>query len=412
MSLHETVCTACACLCDDIKVEIEENCVLKIENACARGATFLYTADKPERRAISSIEGKEVSTESAVKKAAQLLRKAKNPFIFGLDNSTLEAQAAGIELARVLRANIDDTSSFCQGSMIQAIFNGDIPTCLLSDLKDSCNPLIIYWGSNPYHSHPRHLSKFSYYPHNRESRRTDLMPEVVLSCVEVRETETSLMCHPVFKVTPGEDGKFIEKIVATLRGIGSTSDSKTFAEMVDKTDFCMIFAGLGLTYSIDGSFYSFIEMVRTIGKRTRIAVVPMVGHFNMRGFNHLLQKETGYVNRVSFASNGSHGEEFSFLEQVRRQNTDCILIVGSDPFSNLPPSLMKMLRDVPIICLDPFTTCTTRSADVVLATALSGLEVGGSAIRMDGERVPLLQAKRSDFPSDEAILRIILDKIR
>ena len=209
MSLHETVCTACACLCDDIKVETEENHVLKIENACARGAAFLYAADKPERRAISSIGGRKATTEEAVKKAAQLLRKAKNPLIFGFDNSTLEAQAVGIKLAQALRAAIDDTSSFCQGAMIQAIFNGDIPTCLLSDLKDSCNLLIIYWGSNPYHSHPRHLSKFSYYPH-RESHKTDLMPEVVLSCVEVRDTETSLMCHPVFKVTPGEDGKFIE----------------------------------------------------------------------------------------------------------------------------------------------------------------------------------------------------------
>lgn len=404
------VCTGCACLCDDINCEINENQFSRVENACARGAALFYATDEVQRRTICTIKERKTSPEEAVERAAQILRNARNPLIFGLDNSTLEAQKVGIKLAQTLGAVIDDTSSFCHGDLIRAILNGDIPTCSLSEVKDSSN-LIIYWGSNPHHSHPRHLSSFSYYPHE-ESRKTDFMPDVELSCIEVRDTETSLMCHPIFKIRPGEDGKFIQKIIASIRGTDNTPDAKTFVDMVEKADFCVIFAGLGLTYSLDGDFRSFTEMIHALRSSTRVAVVPMVGHFNMRGFNHSLYKETGYVNKISFASGISYGEEFSLLEQIWRGATDCILIAGSDPFLNLPRSLMKKLQDIPIICLDPFITSTTRSSDVVLATAVSGIEVGGSAIRMDGEKVLLNQVKSAFVPSDESVLKTLLDMLR
>jgi formylmethanofuran dehydrogenase subunit B len=137
----------------------------------------------------------------------------------------------------------------------------------------------------------------------------------------------------------------------------------------------------------------------------------MLGHSNMRGFNHSLYKQTSYVNKVSFAEGVSHGEEFSFLEQVRNQAADCILIVGSNPLLNLPHSVSKNLKGIPIICLDPFVTSTTRAAQVVLGVAISGLEAGGKAMRMDGEEVALLPAKMPTQPSDEEILSQLLDKV-
>jgi len=410
LNTHEFVCTACACLCDDIKGEFQGNHLSRIENACARGTALLYAGDNLKRRTVCSVKGRKATLEEAVEKSAQLLQDAKNPLIFGLDNSTLEAQTTGIRLAQTLGAVIDDTSSFCQGALIQAIFDGSIPTCSFSEVKNSAN-LLVFWGSNPHHSHPRHLSSFSYYPHVK-SNETDFMPEVKLGCVEVRDTETSLMCYPVFKIKPGEDNEFIQNILASLRESADGPDSKPFVEMVEKSDFCVIFVGLGLTYSLDGDFQIFNEMVHLLKKSTRIAVIPMVGHFNMRGFNQLLYEETGYVNRISFAAGVSHGEEYSFLEQVRKQSADCIMIIGSDPFSNLPQSLMGNLRNVPIICLDPFTTLTTQRAEVVFSTAVSGLEAGGSAIRMDGETIFLTKPKSTDLPSDEAVLQMLFNKVR
>jgi formylmethanofuran dehydrogenase subunit B len=315
-----------------------------MENACAKGTALLYSSDNQERRAICLIGGQRASLERAIEETAHLLSKARRRLIFGLDNSTLEAQAAAIELTRKLGGVIDDTSSFPYGTLVQRILSGDLPTCSLSQVKDNAD-LLLYWGSNPPHTHPRHLSKFSYYAYS-DYTEAGWFPKVTLSCVEVRDTELSFLCKPAFKLKPGGDKDFITNIL--MEGEDGTEESKRFVELVRESQFCVTFCGPGLSYSLDGDFDLFNEMVRKLNQRTRIAVIPMAVEFNLRGFNQSLYRQTGYINQVSFAAGVSHGSEFSFLEQVRKRLADCVLIIGSDPFSNLPPSLMRNLQGISV----------------------------------------------------------------
>ena len=414
MSLIKLACPACSCLCDDIEVELEGNRIKRIENACAKGAGMFYSGENPDRRNSSLIDGQEVPLEKAIEEAAYLLERSSRRLIFGLDNSTLEAQAVGIELAQTLGSALDDSSSFCQGALIEKILDGTIPSCSLPEVKDNAD-LLIYWGSNPSHAHPRHLSKFSYYAYT-EYDELGWLPKVKLSSVEVRETEVSSLSNPFFKLKPGEDKDFIRTILTAARHSGSNpgeeaDEAKAFAELVKSSHFCVIFVGLGLTYALDGDFRLFSDMVQELNLSTRIAVIPMVGHFNMRGFNQSLYQRTGYVNKMSFAGAISHGDEYSFLEQVRNHLVDCVLIVGSNPFSNLPYSIMKELQEVPVICLDPFATTTTKAAHIAIGTAISGLECAGRALRMDGEEIKLTQAKVSNYPSDEEVLGRLLERV-
>ena len=404
IAVAEIVCTACSCLCDDIRVELEGNGIAGIENACLKGAAFLRAIADPRRRSPCLVAGREVAFEQSLEEAGRLLRAANNPLIFGLDNSTLEAQAVGIELARSLGAVLDDTSSVCQGTLVEHILSGAIPSCTLAEAKDYSD-LMIYWGSNAHHSHPRHLSRYTYYSRDRY-REAGWMPQVTMACVEVRDTETSSLCYPCIRLEPGGDRGFIEGLLATLRGRGEVG--KELAQQLKTASFCVIFAGLGLTYALDNDFSPLIELVSQIGRSARVAVIPMVGHFNMRGLNQSLFQATGCVNRVSFANGVGHGEQFSLLGQVRDRAADCLLVVGSDPLSNLPQEVMANLAGVPIICLDPFPTATTRAAAVVLGTAASGIEVGGHAIRMDGVEVELRPARAAGFPSDEEVLNRLL----
>lgn len=405
LSSQSLVCTGCGCLCDDIQADIEGAPLDRIENACAKGAAYLQSGVNPERRASSLIGGRRASLEEAIEQAARLLSKAKNRLIFGLDNSTLEAQAVAIELARKLGTVIDDASSFSYGSLIQSILSGDLPTCSLSEVKDNAD-LLIYWGSNPPHTHPRHLSEFTYYAYTDYDPAGWLPKNVTLTCVEVRDTELSFICRPSFKIKPGGDKDFVRAILD--EGQDGAEGSQTLVDLVKKSRFCVMFCGPGLVYSLDDDFSSFNEMVHMFGEWTRMAVVPMVAEANLRGFNQLLYKETGYVNQVSFGAGVSHGSEFSFLEQVRNCIPECVLIIGSDPFSDLPQSLMRNLEGTSVICLDHFSTPTTNAADVVIPTALPGLECDGSMLRMDGEEVALVGPKKGEYPTEEEVLRQLL----
>ncbi|HCX89428.1 MAG: formylmethanofuran dehydrogenase subunit B [Deltaproteobacteria bacterium CG12_big_fil_rev_8_21_14_0_65_43_10] len=412
MIQEKLVCTTCACLCDDIEVEIEENRISKIRNACRKGSSLIYASQSDKRHASYLIYGQKVSQDEAVEKTSRLLNQAESPLLFGFDNSTLEAQSTAIELAEALGATIDDTSSFRQGELVQTILSNLNPTCSLDEAKDA--DLVIYWGSNPYHSHPRHLSHFSYYTHPKYEE-AGWFPESRLISIEVRDTETTEICDKsfrFFRILPGEDPDFIASVLAIIEGKKGREDAGEFLKSIKSSSFCVIYAGPGLDYSLDGEYQTFNRMVNRLGECTRIAVIPMIDPYNMRGFNQLLFDKTGFVNRVNFANGASHGLEFSFLEQVRNNVPDCILIAGSDPLSSLPDSLVKNLGDITIITLDPFLTATTRISDVVLGIAVSGLETGGNAIRMDGTEISLNRVISTSIPGDEEIIRRLLDMVK
>ena len=402
------VCTGCGCLCDDIQVEIENGHLGKTENACAKGTAYIQSAFNPERRPKSSIKGENCATEKAIEEAARLLSRAKKPLIFGLDNSTSETQAIAIKLARRLGATLDDASSFSYGPLVERILSRELPTCSLSQLKDNAD-LLLYWGANPTATHPRHLSKYTYYAYT-DFTPAGWFPKVTLSCIDIRQTEIGSMCKPAFKIKPGSDRELIAGLLR--ESPESVAEAKLLAELIAKSKFCAMFCGMGLVHSLDGDFGNFSRMVGMLSQSLRLAVIPMISETNMLGFNQLLLKEAGYVNQVSFANGVFHGREFSFVEQVHNSASDCILIVGSDPFSALPQSLMSTLGKTDIICLDHSFTLTARVADVVIPTAMPGVESSGNMVRMDGDNITLTEPIRNGYPTEAEVLKQLLERVR
>jgi len=408
MSQTKLVCTGCSCLCDDIEIQTEGTVITGIHNACLKGSSFLKYYGDDERRSPCLVDKQRVELDEAIDNAAALLNQAKNPMIFGLDNSTLEAQTAGIELARTLGAVIDDCSSFCQGTLVEGIQRETIPSCSFNEVHRA--GALIFWGCNPYHSHPRHLSKFSYYAHARYIN-AGWTPDVVLSCIDVRESELASISRPFFRIIPGEDKELIQGVLDAIRGNSTRKDATDMVSFIRESRLSVFFVGLGLTYALDNDFTLFQEMLQELASLATIAVIPMIGHPNMRGFNHTLFNETGYVNKVCFADDISHGPEYSILEQVHKLSPDCMLIVGSNPLSNMPQNLQRNLDRMSLITIDPAITQTTEASKVVIGAAVSSLETGGSAIRMDGVKVCFDQAIKTHRHNDEAILRKLLDRI-
>jgi formylmethanofuran dehydrogenase subunit B len=408
LSSKTLVCTGCGCLCDDIQVEIDGAHLGRIENACAKGAAYLQATFNPERRAKSSVRGQACSPEAAIDEAARLLSKAKHRLIFGLDNSTLETQALAIELARKLGAVIDDASSFSCGPLIESIIKKELPTCSLSEVKDKAD-LLLYWGANPTATHPRHLSKYSYYAY-AEFNPAGWYPKVTLSSIDVRPTELTAMSKPAFRIKPRGDRELISGVLG--ESPAPTDQAKQLSELIKKSHFCAIFCGLGLVHSLDGDFSSFVRMVQMLSQSIRVVVIPMIAETNMLGFCQSLHKQSSYVNQVGFSGSVSHGPEFSILEQVDNSGADCILIVGADLFSTLPQSLLGKMQGVGIICLDHFSTLTTEAADVVVPTAVPGVESGGGVVRLDGKGIALAEPVKNGFPTQESILKQLLEKVQ
>lgn len=416
-SMPQTVtwtCTGCALLCEDIQVIINNNTIENVEHACLKGKARLFGCRHPAR---SSIGQADADISDAISRAARILRNAHNPLLYGWSNSTSEAQCAGIELAQTLGAVIDSTSSFCQGITINEILKCRLPACTLEDVREKAD-VLIYWGADPMSSHPRHLSKYSYFARG-QLRQRGYEEDRTAICIDVRQSRTAKICKDKFyRIPPGGDAEFIRGLIDGLSGtvpkLGHEFDRKRILELaalLKKAEFGVIFVGLGLMYAIKSEMQMLCELTRKLNEFSDFHIIPMSGHFNMRGFNHMMYQKTGFVHRVKFTDNGIlSGTAFSAIEQLK-QGADAALIVGSDPLSSLPASIAKRLKDIPVVLIDPCMNLTSKVADVTIPCAVSGIEVSGTAVRLDGLIREISSVIQSDSLSDEVIIRRIMEEL-
>ena len=103
------LCPFCGTACDDIEIRVEDGNIKTVKNACALGkATYMHYQ---EDLATPRIHGQPATIEQCIDAAAEILAKAKYPLIYGLDSTELSAQRKAIQLAELIGANIDHTSS-------------------------------------------------------------------------------------------------------------------------------------------------------------------------------------------------------------------------------------------------------------------------------------------------------------
>ena len=296
---------------------------------------------------------------------------------------------------------------------MERILSGKIPTCTLDDVRNYADTSI-FWGSDPSSSHPRHLSRFSYYPRG-EKRQKSYEEERTCIVVDVRKSATARLCsNYYFRVAPGGDAEFMEAILAVLEGkIPKVGDKKKMIELgsvLKKTKWGAIFPGLGMIYSLQDKMELFERLLAKLNEITTFKVIPMVGHYNMRGFNEQMREKTGFINRVSFKGGAAaHGPEHSVVAAAK--TCDAALVIGSDPLSALPFGTARALARLPLIAIDPRRSLTTDAAKVVIPSALSGLEAGGTAVRMDGVKIKFEPIIKSELLSDEQILTRIMEAI-
>jgi formylmethanofuran dehydrogenase subunit B len=109
--INNATCTFCGCVCDDIQLHHDEVRIHKANKACVLGtAWFLnHTAEKLYPDAL--IDGQPATLDEAIATAARILHAADMPLVYGLSNTTCEAQKQCAALADQLGGLLDSHTS-------------------------------------------------------------------------------------------------------------------------------------------------------------------------------------------------------------------------------------------------------------------------------------------------------------
>jgi formylmethanofuran dehydrogenase subunit B len=473
--VKSVVCPICGCLCDDLEVTVENNEIVKMKNGCAVCEAKMVHGYKTERilKPMIRKDGKlvPVSMDEAITKAAQILTDAKYPLLFGWECCSSETQGIGVELAEELGSAMDNVCSICHGPSMMATQEAGIPTCTLGQVRHRAD-LVIYWGSNPWASHPRHVERYTAFPEGRfeksewpnfiqrvkgtaSKKKVDAVmkqntlgyhpPPRTQACslnsppkaiqklgrkmivFDVRKTMTAEAADYFVQVEPNKDYEIIQALRCLINDQELDVDKvggvpveylTEIAHAMVNCEFGAIFFGLGLTATA-GRFRNIeiaIKLTQDLNRKTKFVITPMRGHFNITGANVVCSWQTGYPYALDFSQGYPQYNpgEYTAIDLLRRGDNDATLVISSDPGAHFPKASMQQMMKHPLIVINPDMNCTSRVGDVLIPTQWGGIEYEGTAYRMD--LVPIRLRKVVEPPpgilNDEQILTKILEEVR
>jgi len=408
--INNIVCTVCGCCCDDLRVETSGNTITKIENACSISLSKFknYNSDRILKPFIreNGVE-KEVSFEEAIREAASRLSESSYPVFWGFCLTGCQTVKLGLQLVEHIGGVIDNNTSVCHGPGLIGVQDVGVSGCSLGEVKNRAD-LIIFWGANPVNAHPRHMARYSAHSKGRYIKSRKERRVIVL---DVRRTETARLADEFYQIEPNSDYELLAALRCAVNGeeieqpnvAGISVDKiEELAEELISCRFGTLFYGLGLTmtYGKSRNLDVALSLVRDLNRRTKFLIMPMRGHFNVTGANEVTTWVTGYPFGVDFSKGYPEYNPgvTTFSDILRRGECDAAFVMGSDPMAHLPSKLAEKLKELPIITVDPHKTITTDASEIVIPSAMVGIETAGTVYRMDG--VPLECKKLVDPPAD------------
>lgn len=425
----DVICPFCGTLCDDLEVEVSDDGkqILEVRNACAIGATkFLHSqaSDRIIRPRMKQDDGtwKDISYAEAAKYTAKILCEAKKPLMYGWSSTSCEAQATGHMIAEQVGGIVDNTATVCHGPSLIAVHDVGIPSCTLGEVKNRADR-IVFWGCNPAHAHPRHMSRYSIFPRGYFTGKGSKSRKIIV--VDPRPTDTASLADYHIQIEQGRDYELLDAIRVALKNgplpdvVAGVPKEKIYevSRVLKSGRFVVIFFGMGVTHSLgkNHNIDEAIAVTSDLNAYTKASIIPMRGHYNVTGSGQVLGWQFGFPFCVDLSRGFARYNpgETSSNDLLLRKEVDACLVLGSDPGSHFPNKSVQEIYKLPSVCIDPHMTPTAAVSKCHVPVAFVGVEVGGSCYRMDN--VPIEARKVVDPPAgmltDDEFLKLVLAEV-
>ncbi len=403
-----SVCAFCSCLCDDIRLDVVEGRITDVQHTCALGTTW-FNQPIAHEEIRAHIDGTPVDPEQAIAEAARVLKQARAPLICGMAAYPTEAQQQAVALADVLGAYIDPGTS-SQSDI--AFTQYGISTTTLGEVKKRAD-LVLCLGADPMSTHPRFFERYlpktncklivvDEQPNASTAQGASFVPLPAKKALDWFAVMRSLVKG---KSAPNPQNHFSASEIETMQAL---------VEQLKHSRYSLIV--LGHTYQSDVQRHfvaeALAQLVADLNQFTRCVILALSndaahsGVANLVGASNVLAWQTGYGQAVSFSRgfpNASAGE-FSATQLLERGEVDVVLWLSDGGLPQLSPEALAHWQRIPKVALTSTTLTDHAAMRVVLPTAISGLQVGGTAYRLDGVSLPLRPSLPAILPSAERLL--------
>ncbi len=381
--MADATCAGCGCACDDIEATIADG-RLRVTRTCALGDAWF--ADRAAGPA-ASIEGRAASVDEAADAAAETLGHARAPLVYGLGQTSVEAQRQAVALAEALGATVDPGGASGASLAHQALGSS---TATFGELRDRAE-LVVAWRADPAVTNPRLLGRLRLDRAARGAR--------TLVVVDERRTATAEEADAFVELDAAQDFEALWALRALVARGPLDSDrvgELPLAALRELAERLLGAERVALLYGADVAgdelvALALFALVRDLGRKRHAVTLGLRGEGNARGAEDVLAWQTGFPAAVSFARGHPRANpgELSAAALLERGEVDAALVVAADPLAHLPAPAAQRLRELPTVVVDARATATAQAARVAFVTAVDGIEVAGTVHRMDGVPIPL-----------------------
>jgi formylmethanofuran dehydrogenase subunit B len=407
--ISDVACTVCGSVCDDLRITADSERILAAERACSLAEPWFLAQRANFDQDIAHIDGQAVPPAEAYSRATEMLLASKYPLIYGLSRSTTEGQRAAVELADRLGGTIDTTASTGHAPSILALQQVGESTCTLGEVKQRAD-LVIFWGSDPLTTHPRHIERYCPPKSGRE-----------IVAVDSQETPTARIADHFVHVEPEADWETLWTLRMLVRGVIpetplAATNLVDLAERMKSCKFGIIFFGTGLTRGTlaHRTIEALLQLVTDLNQHTRFYARRMRRYGDVAGADSVLAWQTGYPFGVNFAAGYPRYNpgEFTAPEMLSRGEPDLALILGSETLRDFPNAAREHLARIPTIVLDPPGQTRDFEPTVRFTTAVYGVHKPGTAYRLDEVPIPLRVLLPTTLPSDAEVLNQLRNRLQ
>ena len=159
VELDEITCPFCGLCCDDLRIRIDSGHIDVVKNGCSLSQTRFQESSLDDEKASFTprVNNRTTSLDSAVDRAAEILRRSRLPVIAGLATDVSGARAA-MGLADRCGAVVDHINSAGLFRNLHVLQDSGWITATLTEIRNRADLLIII-GEQIFERFPRLLER-------------------------------------------------------------------------------------------------------------------------------------------------------------------------------------------------------------------------------------------------------------
>jgi formylmethanofuran dehydrogenase subunit B len=416
--IKDVVCPECGCLCDDLEVVIEDDQIRSTKGACAFGRDrFDEACTTPvlPAKIFESI----ATLEAAIDRAAERLLNAKAPVVWGLADSSIEAQRVAVAIADRLGALVSVGGS--NSVALHAFQRLGTIGASFGEIKDRAD-LIVYDAATPRTVPDCFPSRFGenavgrFLAGGRDDRS-------VIWLGSTLNEHAGLADHRL-DLSVNNQAAFYSALRAIVQEIEldrsrvESTTGFTFEALQDlakrlKAARYGAFV-INPADARNSEYQAKLALIRTLNQYTRFVIVHIQNRYSNRaGAEAVLSWQTGVANDVDFSMGSPRYLPMEGVrERVKRGEVDAALILSSDdePFLEHPHIsriLIHSSHEIKRFGLVPNESTHWSAPEVMIGTAQLGIGEGGSLMRSDGVMLPLRPVLPDPQRSKVAVLKAL-----